>query len=972
MRRAAPLVLGMGCTAVLAVACFQAILFAGHAFAYRDAGHFYDPLHRVVRNEWAAGRWPVWNPWQNAGSPLLGMPTAAVLYPGKLLHAVLPYEWASRWYVIGHVLLAQAGMFSLGRSLGASRTGSTVASIGYAFGAPVLSLSSNVVFLIGAAWMPWGIRAIRRMSRPRDVWPAFELAVVLAMQILGGDPEAAYLTLLAGMLAAWVMPDDKEVTAESSRRRPAIVTWAVTGGLAWVVMVLVADLVASRRGMPGGLMLARFLGPAIGLGLGIIWAWRSLRMSAGSRRWRTAIGLILAGLLAAALSAVQLVPSWEYAQRSTRVEGPGDPSRFDFSVEPYRLLELFWPHVFGLEIPENRTWIQALPPAGERMLWTPSLYMGAFVLVLAVVGATAGPDASEGPRSPAVADRRRWFLILALVGLAGALGKFAGPLWWARCIPGASSILGGHDASAGIARGDSYLSDGSGSFYHILAMVLPGFGVFRYPAKLMVPASLGLSALAAIGWDRLSQGTARAARVVLASVVAAVASGAILLFVHGAGSSLERSIERHSPPGSLFGPVDVAGALGATRWSLAQAGLVLVGGAILASIARRWPRCAGVGIVMLVTADVGIAGRRISWTVPQSALEGMPEVAGYIAEAERIEPAREPFRIHRVEQWHPAAFAQSRSPDRLAELVSWEHATLDRLHGEPYGLAYTVVRGVIDDAEYREFFEARASRGLDERGVERPIYQYPRGGYDLWNARYFIMPVDLNGWIGPERGFRRVAPGDDVVNDPDRAREWIDHKGWQLLRNPRVLPRSWVVDSVVIVPPTVAGSPERAELVGMLVDSAGGASSRPGRALVDLRRVAFVETDDPAPLEPLRSPARSSTPAGRASITRYDPQRVEIRAQMDRPGLVILSDILDPGWHLTIDGAPATTWRTNRLMRGAFVPAGSHMLVHEYRPDSIGLGAAISIGGLVCLMLLMFGAISLSLSTSRPAGEASA
>ena len=135
MRRAAPLLLGLGCALALLLACFHAVLFRGHQFAFRDAGHFYYPLYRVVQQEWAAGRWPLWNPWQNAGTPLLGMPMAAVLYPGKLLYAALPYPQAARWYIIAHVLVAVMGMLAMARALGLSWTGSTIAAFGYAFGA---------------------------------------------------------------------------------------------------------------------------------------------------------------------------------------------------------------------------------------------------------------------------------------------------------------------------------------------------------------------------------------------------------------------------------------------------------------------------------------------------------------------------------------------------------------------------------------------------------------------------------------------------------------------------------------------------------------------------------------------------------------------------------------------------------------------------------------------------------------------
>ena len=66
-----------------------------------------------------AHRWPLWDPGQNGGMPLLGMPMAAVLYPGKVLHAVFAYPWAVRLYTVVHVVVAWAGMFVLARHLAA-------------------------------------------------------------------------------------------------------------------------------------------------------------------------------------------------------------------------------------------------------------------------------------------------------------------------------------------------------------------------------------------------------------------------------------------------------------------------------------------------------------------------------------------------------------------------------------------------------------------------------------------------------------------------------------------------------------------------------------------------------------------------------------------------------------------------------------------------------------------------------------
>jgi hypothetical protein len=79
------------------------------------------------------------------------------------------------------------------------------------------------------------------------------------------------------------------------------------------------------------------------------------------------------------------------------------------------------------------------------------------------------------------------------------------------------------------------------------------------------------------------------------------------------------------------------------------------------------------------------------------------------------------------------------------------------------------------------------------------------------------------------------------------------------------------------------------------------------------------------------------------------PQRVEIRAALNVPGLVVLADALDPGWHLAINGSPAPIWRTNRSMRGAIMSAGGHGLVYTYRSEALRVGGGVTIAGLVVL-----------------------
>ena len=186
------------CFGSLFLLCYAPALFQGRQFGFRDAGHFYYPLHQRVQEEWNQGRWPLWEPEENAGMPLLGNPAAAVLYPGKLVFAVLPYAWGARIYIVMHTALAFVAMLVLLRSWGISWSGSGLGALSYTFGAPILFQYCNVIYLVGAAWLPLGMHAVDRWVRLGRRWGLWELAAVLAMQVLGGDPQAAYLLGLAG------------------------------------------------------------------------------------------------------------------------------------------------------------------------------------------------------------------------------------------------------------------------------------------------------------------------------------------------------------------------------------------------------------------------------------------------------------------------------------------------------------------------------------------------------------------------------------------------------------------------------------------------------------------------------------------------------------------------------------------------------------------------------------------------------
>jgi hypothetical protein len=952
MRRAALRLIGPVGFAGLLIAIYRPVLLGGEQFAYGNAAYFYYPLYLKVQEEWNAGRWPLWNPAQNGGEPLLGNPMAAVLYPGKALYAVLPYAWAARLYVIAHSILAFLGVRALARTCGLSRVGSNLGGLSYAFGAPILLLYSNVIFLVGAAWAPWGLRAIDRLLRQGHRLAIVELAAVMAMQVLGGDPEAAYLTALSG--AGYAV-----IRAISNRDRPArFLTWPVIGGTlaVWTGATLGAayvGIVPIVEPATRWLVLATWLAA----GLAVVWRWRMRPQE--SRLAPLLARLAAACILALALAAGQVLPVAEFAAQSWRASGFTESVLYDYSLNPCRIVELFWPSVFGMSAPENRSWLAAISPMGDQHLWVNSLYVGSLILVLAASawGFRSGPP------------WRAWLTAITLVTLAASLGKHGSPLWWARWGP-LESILGPHDPPFGEPRADLFLSDGTGSPYGLLALLLPGFRTFRYPSKLFTFTTLGLAVLAAAGWDRMVEGRDQnrgLRHLGLAGVAVSLLALLATLMVRGAACAF---LSQRVAPDPMFGPTDLGIAWAETQRALAHGAMAFAAIAALAHWAPRHRHGAGALAVSLLAVDLAVANARLICTVPQAEFDAPSQAARLIAVGERSDPSPGPFRIHRMTGWYPLQFASTRSRGRLSELIAWARDSLCPLFALPAGLDYCSTVGFLELDDYLAFFHPEAmplptamARVLGAAPGQTVVY-FPRRSFDLWGARYFLVPA-WPDWTSRERGYASfldstelIYPAADVLYDRRRVegREpWAFRSDWQLRRNRAVYPRAWVVHSARVRSPEPDPA-ARARSMRSLVYMKDPIWSERDRPVVDLRQTALIETDDKEGLSGFLS-LTTAAPSESVTVLKHEPQNVELLARLERPGLVILADTFYPGWRLKIDGKPAHILRANRLMRGAAVPAGRHTLTYTFDPLSFRIGSIVSAGGLVVLVILLSSSI---------------
>ena len=181
-----------------AVSGFQGLL-PGQPVIDGDNGVTTQALGRLAAVELIHGHMPWWNSYTGVGLPLAAEYQPAAFFPPTLL-LLLP-----QGTVLEHLLLqilAGWGTYALLRQLGLGRLAALAGGVLFAFdGTLALWGSANILPLPFLPWMLFGIERaqVKAMLGLRGGWRLFALA--MALSLLGGFPEEAYLN---GLLAlAW-------------------------------------------------------------------------------------------------------------------------------------------------------------------------------------------------------------------------------------------------------------------------------------------------------------------------------------------------------------------------------------------------------------------------------------------------------------------------------------------------------------------------------------------------------------------------------------------------------------------------------------------------------------------------------------------------------------------------------------------------------------------------------------------------
>ncbi len=733
----------------------------------------------------------------------------------------------------------------------------------------------------------------------------------------------------------------------------AWLAWAVLGGMKLLDGGGICDFLL----LAAGLAMSVFAGDPqaayhAGLVLGVWWLMQP------ARSWRRLGLLTAAGAAGGVLCLVQVALAAEFARESTRAVDlvpfslwdvprflarpaaaragvawydvligrppPGADhyhAMYRFPVEAYRLGELFWP---GMSGPTVARWtVQA--GLARPDWWTASIYCGMFSVPAAVAACTTMPLARQCGA----------WIIVAMLAMAASCGQIgpAAIVRWGR------ELFSGEGLSLVYRSGDEV-----GGLYWLLASVLPGYAGFRYPAKWMTVAMLAVGQVAAKTADGLGdESLRRRIRRACLGVVGVEAVITVVLVLAAAWLGAGHVLPWPTPtPGR-----DIA------FWRVVTGGLhgIMVAASIAAVVSRWVPRWSAAALLLVVAADLALAGRADLLVVPWSSvidassyLEGMqagrrPDMAEGISRI-RIRKSAELSSSSPMAGDPPSNMDLLRDGVRQIGLMGSGH--LPWLHG-------CELIGDPSTAMYRDMDALRVSR---HRGEETIV---PRRYLDSAGVEYFMTlnareDTDnsasvLNDWSAAQRSgeFTGDVPAGDLMPSLgvplDRP---ADAAPLALVcRNESALPRARIVRDVATVSPVEPADRDR--WLGLLERVAFPTPDMP-----DLRRAAIVEiVADAGPPYPTGGSGIDKPTADSCRVIVDEPQRVVVQAELSAPGLLYLADTFHRDWRAVVASEgqqprDAAVLRANQVHRGVGLAAGRHLVEFRYASQTFARTAPLT------------------------------
>ncbi|MBK8901775.1 MAG: YfhO family protein [Anaerolineaceae bacterium] len=935
---------------VLLAIFFNKMAFSNLILARGDTFLYFYPYWHAAAEALRNGRIPLWNPHLFMGAPFLANSQVGFFYPLNWpVWLLLPTPYAVSASILLHLLIAGVGAYLAGRqTLGLGRWGGLVTAVLFALGGYLTAQVEHINQLQGLAWMPWFLWVAARVFRSRmgNRWVlvgqgAVGFALLFSLQLLAGHTQTSFITGV--MLIVW-------------------------GAAHWLEKWLLRD-------SPHG--------------LGLNFQWRRFYR-------RLPLVLLMGGGVAVLLTAVQLLPTFELIQQSSRQGGLTPNEVLSFSLHPLLI---------------NRA---LLPAYGQSLFSEYVAILPLTALLLAFLAAW---------------QWRQWrgvlpAITLVLLGLLLALGIF-NPLNW-------------------------------------LLARLPGFELFRVPARWLAVYALGVALLAGLGWQMVLDRwlvrqrhwrsiplrakenlwhLERPFRVGIWLMVGLVAWNALAqiaaIFVQ---TGPEAPFEAASPGTLLLWLLELALLFGLI---MGQRLVYAPENRFRFKVEMREP--GSPWLLLPLMAVLLFWGTRThpynNLTTPEAYFDLRPPLARLLSEdlclkAQVNECDGPPDRFLSLSDIFfdvgDQAEINTIYRDQLSPEAQYDYTIAIKqkeIIGPNLPLSFGLAAvdgfdgGILPLSSYSKFVQLVLppdTRTTDGRLREHLTAVPPNTWLDLTNSRFIITDKVGDVW-------QEVAPGTTAFFDLEFPTALGPGESLPIAYTPTFTATAlalvnkgqpgWVEVETAAgdrweLPVAIASGdvglanwpspagPARLTLhgpgqsvwqvYGATLINEGDDTFQPlvlgsyrlihsGDVKIyenlDVLPRAFLlsswtwQPDETAVLQTMQQPEFDgretavllghganregvSDPDATAEITRYTPEKVVVQTRSSQPQLLLLTDAHYPGWQVTVDGAPAELLQADGLFRGVLLPAGAHEVTYRFSPRSLKLGWMMTAVGLILLVLL--------------------
>jgi hypothetical protein len=478
-------------------------LFGGQAIYYGTVSLQFHPWRVYALETLRAGALPLWNPLNGLGAPLLANYQSAFLYPPNWLIFLFglagggqAMAWAQVALVAAHLIWAGWGMARLVRALGYGELPQAVGGLAFGLSGYLVARSHFPSINAAVAWLPWVMAGVWKLANASDPLKIRELVRTqrgllfsLTMLLLAGHAQTAWYTLL--LAGAWAIYWGWRVAHSQ-------INWG--------------------DHLPKAPIEPPQFSPAPPQAAALV---RAIRVPA-------AFAVLV--LLAAALAAVQLLPTAELLLQSQRAAGADYEFAMTYSFWQWRFIGLLAPGFFGS------------PAAGDYWgyanFWEDAIYIGLLPVLLALraLFQRRQPGDSKLPLT-------KYLLLVTILSFLLALGR-------------------------------------NTPVFPFLYRHIPTFNLFQAPTRFSIWAVFSLALLAALGAERWQADASpktrrRAGRWLAAALAVLLAALAARTFVPGLEPSFARAAALAGGTGIAIGLIALHRGRG-PRWVWLASGLVAV------------------------------------------------------------------------------------------------------------------------------------------------------------------------------------------------------------------------------------------------------------------------------------------------------------------------------------------------------------------------------------------------------------